>query len=208
MRKDDLTSESEIRRRHRELLDTLRELLRDFEHSADGTDTESLRALLAFLRHGVLAFAHGEERTAGENEDGWESIEFEHAFIEAEIERLVREARPLLTPGRADRPTGPPRSSWMTSAPRVSGTESGMTRSTVPSTVNAGDVGVIPLGPRSARAAAVIASRADIPAESAHSLARVRRRLYRIEAALEMHVIRDAERAPAGYIEVRRMYRR
>lgn len=71
-----------IRAGHRELLETLRELL------AEPVD---LRATLAFLRQSVVPFARREERLLRSELEAWEGAAFDHAFLEAEIDRLGRE---------------------------------------------------------------------------------------------------------------------
>lgn len=83
---------------HHDLLDTLHELLADVERP-EGLDEEGLRAALAFLRQGLVPFARREERALGATGEARESAAFEHAFLEAEIDRLDREAGPLLRSG-------------------------------------------------------------------------------------------------------------
>lgn len=112
-----------IRVRHRELLDTLRELL---------ADAGDLRAILAFLRQSVVPAARREEALLLPEPDVREAAAFEHAFLEAEIDRLGREAADLA------------------------------------------------------------AARDDAAREAAGR--RVRRTLHRIEAVLELHVLREDDR--------------
>ena len=84
-----------IRRKHAELLVTFRELAGELEGAPRGLHNEALRALVAFLRQGVLAFAHGEERALATDDEA-DHLGLEHAFLEAEIERLNQEAQSLL----------------------------------------------------------------------------------------------------------------
>lgn len=88
---------------HQDLLRTLRELMGGLEHPAEGLDEESLRAVLAFLREGVVPFARREEGVLEPDGEAWESTAFEHAFLEAEIDRLTREANSFLQVGVRDR---------------------------------------------------------------------------------------------------------
>jgi nitroimidazol reductase NimA-like FMN-containing flavoprotein (pyridoxamine 5'-phosphate oxidase superfamily) len=81
---------------HQALLDTLRELTEGVDRPERGLDEESLRALLAFLRQGLVPFARREERTLAPDGEAWECTTFEHAFLEAEIDRLSREVTALL----------------------------------------------------------------------------------------------------------------
>jgi nitroimidazol reductase NimA-like FMN-containing flavoprotein (pyridoxamine 5'-phosphate oxidase superfamily) len=119
---------------HHGLLATLRELIEGLDRPDRGLDEESLRALLAFLREGLVPFARREEGALLPDGEAWECATFEHAFLEAEIDRLSREVTPFL-----------PR--------KGAGTEG-----------------------------------------EARSAALVRRTLYRIEAALEVHVLREQDR--------------
>jgi nitroimidazol reductase NimA-like FMN-containing flavoprotein (pyridoxamine 5'-phosphate oxidase superfamily) len=81
---------------HHDLLATLRELLDGLNRPECGLDEESLRAVLAFLRQGLVPFARQEERALAPDGDVWECTAFEHAFLEAEIDRLSREVTAFL----------------------------------------------------------------------------------------------------------------
>lgn len=101
MRSDPLYS-SAIRSGHHQLLETLRELIADSDRP-QGLDPESLRAALAFLRQGLVPFARREEHSLAPDGIVWESVAFEHAFLEAEIDRFCREAAALLRGDPLDR---------------------------------------------------------------------------------------------------------
>ena len=190
----------ELEWRHRQLLGTLAELLDDLDRSADDdadggrARVEALRAILWFLRHGVLAFAHTEERRMLADAFSMEAAALEHAFLEAEIESFGREARALLRAGGASskgnlHPSGPGAESLITSASPGAAMRPGP----LPTEEDSG--GDTPDGCEKSDLQAV--RRAAVsplpPSRDADALERVRRRLHRIEAVLEMHVLRDAE---------------
>lgn len=85
-----------IRAGHRALLETLRELLDEIGRGGRDLDVEALRGAVAFLRQGVVPFARREERALSTGDEVWEGVAFEHAFIEAEIDRLAREAAEVI----------------------------------------------------------------------------------------------------------------
>ncbi len=85
----DPLTEIAIRRGHRELLDTLRELVADAVTAAEGP-TAGARVVLAFLRQSVMTFAAWEERSRGGADPVAEDTAFEHAFLAVEIEALAR----------------------------------------------------------------------------------------------------------------------
>lgn len=91
-----------LREGHRGLVEAFREFARDVEGSEDGLPhPDVLRAVIAFLRQGVLPFAQWEE----EHLDGCfqvsEDTAFEHAFLNAEIDALAAALSDLHRP--ADR---------------------------------------------------------------------------------------------------------
>lgn len=85
-----------LRLGHRELLATLRELIAEGEGPGEEMDPYTLRATLAFLRQEVVPFARSEEALLAGDPAVWEGVAFEHAFLEAEIDRLGAEAAALL----------------------------------------------------------------------------------------------------------------
>jgi nitroimidazol reductase NimA-like FMN-containing flavoprotein (pyridoxamine 5'-phosphate oxidase superfamily) len=90
----------EIRDGHRRLLAGFREFLEPIVHVGGPPDDGTLRGAVAFLRHGVMAFAHREEASlldAGgpPEEAALEDVALEHAFLAGEIDRLDREVRRL-----------------------------------------------------------------------------------------------------------------
>ncbi|HET8654601.1 MAG TPA: pyridoxamine 5'-phosphate oxidase family protein [Longimicrobiaceae bacterium] len=84
-----------IRGEHRRLLATFREFLDPLTTGADPAAGEALRAAVAFLRQGVLAFAHREEEALLAGGGRLEDAALEHAFLAAEIDRLGQEVRRL-----------------------------------------------------------------------------------------------------------------
>jgi nitroimidazol reductase NimA-like FMN-containing flavoprotein (pyridoxamine 5'-phosphate oxidase superfamily) len=93
-----------LRAGHRDLLDTLRELMSGIGRTSGRLDQESLRAAVAFLQQGLVPFARREELSLPPGDGVREAIAFEHAFLHAEIERLAREAAPILRRGPAESP--------------------------------------------------------------------------------------------------------
>jgi len=89
MAADPLT-EVAIRRGHRELLDTLRELAFGTGNTSSGDITADARAVLAFLRESVMPFAAWEERSRERDDPIADDTAFEHAFLAAEIDALAR----------------------------------------------------------------------------------------------------------------------
>jgi YbgC/YbaW family acyl-CoA thioester hydrolase len=85
----------EMRQGHRELLATFRELLSPLT-SGHPPDEAELRAAVAFLRQGVLAFAHEEEKLLQRGGAHLEDAALEHAFLAGEIGQLSREVRRFL----------------------------------------------------------------------------------------------------------------
>lgn len=84
------TPENLIRDGHRGLLSTFRE----FASGLDGLEDrlpgkEELRAMIAFLRHGLLPFAHWEDRHQDACAVVAEDTAFEHALLNAEVDALA-----------------------------------------------------------------------------------------------------------------------
>lgn len=79
-----------IREGHRGLLATVREFASDF-HDTRGSlaEPDELRAMIAFLRQGLLPFAHWEEKHLDGCDLVTEDTAFEHAFLSAEVDALA-----------------------------------------------------------------------------------------------------------------------
>jgi uncharacterized protein len=75
---------------HQGLVTTFREFARDFDDVEDQLpDPDTLRAVVSFLRHGLLPFTHGEDRQPGGCVEVAEDTAFEHAFLTVEIDALT-----------------------------------------------------------------------------------------------------------------------
>lgn len=85
-----------IRVRHFELLETLREMLANADQPGKEPGMDDLRAILAFLRQSVVPFARWEESRLRPYAEVWEGATLDHAFLEAEIDRLGRDLADLI----------------------------------------------------------------------------------------------------------------
>lgn len=84
----------EVRDGHRRLLATFGELAGELaDGPEENLDADVLRALVAFLRHGLLPFARHEDAAPAACPDVAEDVAFEHSFLAAETEVLADAAR-------------------------------------------------------------------------------------------------------------------
>lgn len=79
-----------IRDGHRALVTTFREVARSLDASGDRVpEPETLRAVVAFLRQGLLPFADWEQKQLARGAEVAEDTAFEHAFLNAEVDALA-----------------------------------------------------------------------------------------------------------------------